>query len=255
MPPYKPVEIRRRLEELGVSIRSIASGELASQANAFKEVLLQDKEWTEYYNGIISDKWLEHFLSMYCLSPKSGDVMLDVASHWSPFWKIVQKTTGVKSIYLQDLCFESGIHDNRIGSDCIDIPLNSSTVDVISVNNSIEHFEGNKDQLFLNEAYRLLKPGGRLCIVPLFINSVLVNMADPAMDLSSVAFDEGAVLVSASPWKLPFARYYTPETFVKRLVQTVPQFNFEVIEVLDMVKFDPSLHYWQFVALLHKPAG
>jgi len=252
MPPIDPNEIELRLRKQGIPLQVVTADSLSDDAYAFKDILSNDKEWTEYYQGISADKWLEHFLSAYFLKPKQGEVMIDVASHWSPFAKIIRKTAGTR-VYMQDMCFDTGIQNDFIGSDCTHIPLSDGTVDLISVNNSIEHFEEKKDSSFLKEAYRLLKPGGRMCIVPLFLSPVVVNMADPDIDLSAVNFDEGAILVSAKPWKIPFARYYTPETLYQRIVRTEPQFNFEVISIHGMAAFDPSLNYWQFIACARKP--
>ncbi len=254
MPSFDPIDIERRIRDHNVPLKVLAAESIMPEAFAFKKILMTNTEWTRYYEGIIADKWIEHFLSIYLLKPRRRELMVDMASCWSPFGGIVKNITKAQ-VYMQDMCFEKGIHKNRIGSDCTDIPLADASVDVISVNNSIEHFEDAKDSQFLQEAFRLLKPGGRLCIVPLFISSVVVNMADPDLDLSSVAFDPGAVLVSAKPWKIPFARYYTPETFVQRLISAVPQFEFEIISIHGMNRFDPSLGYWQFVACLRKPGS
>ncbi len=252
MPVFDPEEIEQRIQKQTIPLKTLSSESLSAEANSFKEILMKDAEWVKYYRGIIADKWLEHFLSVHFLKPKKGEVMVDAASHWSPFSKIVRKISNVK-VYMQDMCFEPGIHGDLIGSDCTHIPLADDSIDLIAVNNSIEHFEENRDSLFLKEAYRLLKPGGRMCIVPLFISTVVVNMADPDLDLSAVNFDPEAVLVSAQPWKIPFARYYTPETFVERLMKAVPQFDYEIISIRDMNRFDPSLGYWQFVACMRKP--
>jgi hypothetical protein len=252
MPLFKPEEIEQRIRNQAIPLKVLSSETLSAEAYSFKEILMKNADWVKYYQGIIADKWLEHFLSIYFLKPKDGEVMIDAASHWSPFSKIVREISNVK-IYMQDMCFEPGIHKNLIGSECTNIPLPDDSIDLITVNNSIEHFEENRDALFLKEAYRLLKPGGRMCIVPLFISTVVVNMADPELDLSAVNFDPEAVLVSAKPWKIQFARYYTPETFVQRLMKAVPQFEYEIISIRDMNRFDPSLGYWQFVAYLRKP--
>src|SRR5271169_3116977 len=104
MPPYNAKDIEERIRKQSLSLRTIFSDTFAADAFAFKEILMKDKEWVKYYHGIISDKWLEHFLSVYFLKPQMGEVMVDVASHWSPFYKIVEKVSNVK-IYLQDICF------------------------------------------------------------------------------------------------------------------------------------------------------
>ena len=36
-------------------------------------------------------------------------------------------------------------------------------------------------------------------------------------------------------------------------MKAVPQFDYEIISIRDMNRFDPSLGYWQFVACMRKP--
>jgi SAM-dependent methyltransferase len=252
MPPFKSSDIEQAFRDQRVTLKVLEMNSIAGDAREFRKHLEADDGWMQYYAGLEHDKWMEHFLSYHVLQPREGEVLLDVASHWSPFYRIIQKLTKVH-VYLQDLCFEVGIHDNRIGSDCTSIPLPDASVDCISVNNSIEHFEGDRDSRFLREAYRLLKPSGRLCIVPLWVNNVVVNMADPAVDLSDVEFDPGSVLVSSSPWKIRFSRFYTPETYVERLTRVVPELSHEIISIHNLASMDPRLNYWSFIAVLTKP--
>lgn len=251
MPPYKPEEIEENIARLGIQLDIIEAFDLENSARLFQHHIHSDEEWMKYYSGIEHEKWMEHFLSYHLLNPADGMVVLDVASHWSPYQRILKKLNKV-TVYLQDQCFEEGIHDNMIGSDCSHIPLPANSVDLIAVNNSIEHFEGGKDTLFIKEAYRLLRPGGRMCIVPLFINTVIVNLADPSIDLSDVPFDAGALLVSSAPWKLRFSRVYTPDTYLARLVRAVPEFHHRIVSIRNMDRFDSRLNYWSFAALVTK---
>lgn len=116
MPPWNPKDIEQRIQNQYVTLKTVSSESLSSDAFAFREILMKDKEWVTYYKGIVADKWLEQFLSVYFLKPKDGEVMIDASSHWSPFSKIVRKISNVK-VYMQDMCIEPGIHGDLIGSD------------------------------------------------------------------------------------------------------------------------------------------
>jgi len=48
----------------------------------------------------------------------------------------------------------------------------------MSLHNSLEHFEGRSDIKFFKEAQRLLRPGGKLLVVPLFIGDTYSTVND-----------------------------------------------------------------------------
>ena len=54
-------------------------------------------------------------------------------------------------------------------------------MDVITLHNSIEHFENGADAAFIAEAVRLLRPGGRLCVIPLFAADKLSIYSNPSL--------------------------------------------------------------------------
>ena len=251
MPPINTQEIETQLRELNVPLTVIPAESISKSVYEFQKILQGDREWMTYYKEIYADKWLEHFLSIHFLEPHKGETLIDVASHWSPFNNIVKKIEGVR-VYRHDQVFDAGVHGNDIGSDVISIPMPDRSVDMLAVNNSIEHFEQEKDIAFLREAYRLLKPGGRLCIVPLFMNSVSVNMVDPEVDVTGLVLDPNAVVLNGSPWKFRFARFYTPKMYVERLMKSIPEFKHHIFSIRGMTAFDPKLNYWQFVSVVRK---
>ena len=67
---------------------------------------------------------------------------------------------------MQDIRFEEGVHGDMVGSNADAIPLPDGSIDGIVSLNAIEHFEAGHDLGFLKECARLLKPGGRICVVP-----------------------------------------------------------------------------------------
>jgi hypothetical protein len=128
--------------------------------------------------GVLRRKALEHYLSIELCDVRPTDVFMDVASSNSIVPELLRSHYGLERVYRQDLRYPEGIDGWTIGSDARAIPLPDESVDVVTLHNSIEHFDGGADAAFILEAARLLRPAGRLCVIPLFLanrSSVYTN--------------------------------------------------------------------------------
>lgn len=122
----------------------------------------------DYGRHVFSEKSLEHFVAAKLLTIGYGETYIDVASALSPAPEIYQRLYGCLS-YRQDLVYPVGVHDNVIGGDASAMPVPDGFADKISLHCSFEHFEQDRDIRFIEEACRVLKPGGKLCILPLYL--------------------------------------------------------------------------------------
>jgi len=166
-------------------------------------------------------KLLEHYLAFSQLELASGQVYVDVASECSPFPKIFRRKFGVKA-YSQDLSYRPGIRGWQIGSSADAIPLPDASVDRLSLQCAFEHFEGDCDAGFIRETARLLRPGGRCLIVPLYVGTVYKNIIDPLADRSSIRIDPDAALVAERNLGGRFERVYSPASLERVLDRTLP---------------------------------
>lgn len=123
--------------------------------------------WWQQFSKIYLRKMLEHFCSIELVDLRAGGTYMDAAASASPFYKVIRTTHGAAMCYRQDLNYNDGLRDDTIGSDASAIPLPDASLDGIVSHNSWEHFEGDSAIDFVKEAGRLLKTGGRLCIVPM----------------------------------------------------------------------------------------
>ena len=140
------------------------------------------KEFAAYskqYCRSLSRKAMEHFLSFYLLKVHQNGSYLDIAASTSPVHDILEKKYSVKKAYFQDLNFDDKPHPCKIVSPASSIPLDSSSLDGITLHNSWEHFEGSEDLKCIEEAGRLLKSGGRLCILPLAFSQETEVLTSP----------------------------------------------------------------------------
>jgi ubiquinone/menaquinone biosynthesis C-methylase UbiE len=159
--------------------------------------------YSKQYHRSITRKAIEHFVSFELFAPMAGKTFLDVAASTSPVTRILRDIYGFEQVYRQDLNFTEDQHKKdpyTLVSDATKIPLADGSVDAISLHNSWEHFEGAADTDFLREAGRLLRPGGRLCILPI--------------DFSR----QTTVLTSPGVWFTKYRNVKTPPVFDPRAV-------------------------------------
>jgi len=168
------------------------------------------------------EKVLEYYVTLDAVPLRGWSVYLDGASCLSLFPQYVAEATGAR-VLRQDLHYTPGMHDiafprvvphqaplwpqngkvtvTCIGCDACALPLPAASVDVITLHCSFEHFEGDGDRRFVREALRVLRPGGRLLIVPFYCGDAYREVVRPH-------FAAGC----------RFQRYYDPPSFVERVL-------------------------------------
>ena len=61
------------------------------------------------------------------------------------------------------------MHDHKIGGDAASLPVPDGFATKMALHCSLEHFESDSDIRFFQEAHRVLSPGGKLVVVPLYL--------------------------------------------------------------------------------------
>lgn len=177
----------------------------------------------------------------------------------SLFPQFVVETVGA-TVMRRDLFYTEGIHPTEfpsiqqlseatpnaeaspvqiicIGSDGCSVPLPPRSVDFISLQCSFEHFEGEGDRLFVQEAFRLLKPNGKLLILPFYCG-------DRFQEIHKPEYATGC----------QFHRYYDPETFYNRVLQHLNDpFRVEIRYHTNHAIIDPSFYCAYSLCLVKKP--
>ena len=203
-------------------------------------------DYLSYYRGAIEKKVLEQYLTLKATELGEHDVLMDVAAEVSPFLDIASRMTGSVG-YKQDLSFRPGLHRNRVGSFASSIPLADGALTAMSVHCSLEHFQGEEDTGFIREAARLLRRGGQLFIVPLYIWPQPLSCFDPYLaQKHSVPLDEGSTRIPLWNYGNRFIRYYSPESLQHRIIAPArPHFDTRILVVTDYQDLDP-LRYVAF---------
>lgn len=166
-----------------------------------------------------AEKLLQHYLSMELLKVTPDDVYVDVASNTSPMKEIVRRLSGAKT-YSLDLSYPPGIHGDQIGCDAGAMPLADGSVSKMTLHCSFEHFAGDADSRFVRECARVLRPGGAVCIVPLYILPRYCIRMDPTLECRlSVPGGEQAPVIFVKGYKVDFGRFYDPRMLHKRVLE------------------------------------
>jgi SAM-dependent methyltransferase len=191
-----------------------------------------------------TEKWLEHFVSIDLLRPRPSEVFVDIASCSSPFPDILRERWGCRT-YRQDWSYPPGLHGDRIGGDAAALPVPAEFADGLTLHCSFEHFEGDRDQLFLREAGRILRPGGRLCILPLYTNSTYCLQTDlAAWHLRRPSFERDALICVADGWGEVHGRFYDPAHFVDRILGSLGRLRLQLYRVENFPDVAADCYLW-----------
>lgn len=210
-----------------------------------------------YYEENLVEKALEHHTAARLLGLAPGGVHLDVAAQSRVAADVFERLHGVVA-YTQDLEFPAGVHGREVGGDAGAMPLPDAFADTMSLHCSFEHFEGNADTRFVREAGRVLKPGGRCVIAPLYLFQVHACLTNPVLSAGAageggrVAFDDGALVHASKSWRNRHGRFYSVERFVERVWRARGALEVEVVVFPNAREVDPSC-YLRYAAVLRRP--
>lgn len=209
----------------------------------------------DYFDGgkanYFVEKSLEHFLAAELLNLSKDDIYIDIASSISPVAEIYHKLYGSET-FQQDLMFPEGINGNIIGGDAANMSLRDGFATKMGLHCSFEHFEGDSDIRFIREASRILRKGGKLCILPLYFFAKYAIQTDPAViPRSGMLFEKDAVLYCKKNWGYLHTRYYDVPHFIARIMNNKNDLKLTLYVVQNQKEIDPSC-YVKFIGLFEK---
>jgi len=207
--------------------------------------------YPHYYPYNIKEKSLEHYIAAKLLELGPQDIYIDIASEGSPVPEIYNRLFGVTS-YRQDLTYPEGFNGNSIGGDAAKMPVPDEFASQMALHCSLEHFEGDADTRFFQEAIRVLKPGGRVCVVPFYVHEKFSVLTDPNIVMTqTVEFDKGAVVYCVEGWGNRHGRFYDPRHFVDRIASAITNCKIQIFQIINAHEIDPSC-YARYALLVEK---
>ncbi len=202
--------------------------------------------------GNFIEKSLEHYLAAELLEISKEDVYIDVAARSSPTAEIYTNLYRCKS-FRQDLIFPPGVHDDKIGGDAAKLPVEDGFATKMALHCSFEHFEGDSDIRFIQEAGRVLRTRGKLCILPLYLGEKYIIGTNPLdWPKNGISFDGDAVAVFNKLFVTRHNRFYDVEHFADRIIKNMNGLDLTVYIVQNEKEVDRSC-YVKFIAVFSKP--
>ena len=249
-------DLVENLKKTGVKVE-----QYAINTEGYQNYITETDYPLSYYGGgkdpkqNFVEKTLEHYVSLSFLPLHQGASFMDIAAATSPFSDIIRSKYPVLKAYKQDLIFTSDFENNKIGGDAAHIPLPNDSIDAATLHCSLEHFEGQSDTLFFKEIERILKPGGRLVVLPFYLAYAYTNHVDPVFNLlrgHRVQLDDDPRMqLRYAAWKQFFSRHYDPIALQKRILSNVPRLDLTIYRVTNFRDIDAGC-YLRFIGVFEK---
>lgn len=204
-----------------------------------------------YAEGFI-EKALEHYVGSKLLDLNTDDILIDVGASNSPWFEIAERMYGCKT-YALDLTFPKGINERNIGADATAMPLPEGFASKIALHCAYEMFEGNADIDFIAEAKRVLSLGGKVIIIPLYLDNIFHVESAPFTDRRNIDY-QGAVRVWRDNWfrsRVRFARIYSTRAFLERVVSNLNGLDLKIYYIQNEIEISTNC-YLKFAAVFEK---
>jgi hypothetical protein len=88
------------------------------------------------------------------------------------------------------------------------------------------------------EAARILKKGGRLGIVPLYLDTIHFIKTSPYCSRKDIEIEQEATwLWRDDEYREPFSRHYSPESFAARVAARMKGMNVKILRFMNIDEF------------------
>jgi SAM-dependent methyltransferase len=199
--------------------------------------------YPSYYRGNQPEKSLEHWTALSLLEIQPTEVFVDIASENSPVPEIYWRLAGASS-FGQDIMNAPGIAGNTIGGDACAMPVPDGFIAKAALTCSLEHFEQDADIRLFAELARVLRPAGRVVVVPFYVYEEDATQTDPQVSLAAdVPFDDDTVIYCAEGWGNRHGRFYRPSTFKRKIADRFADaFEFRYLHLANAGAVHPSVY-------------
>jgi SAM-dependent methyltransferase len=245
-------EVVARLKESGYEVQDYLLD--VADYHAWREQAGYGK-FTDYHGGGTAagfiEKSLEHYVAARLLDLCAEDIYIDIASYSSPAPEIYRRLHGCRALR-QDLQYPKGLRGDEIGGDAAHMPVPDGFATKLGLHCSFEHFEDDSDSGLIREAGRVLRPHGRMCIVPLYLFNTYAIQIDPAAAPRRWRpSEQDAILHGARGWRNRHGRFYDVPHLSSRVRDHLGPLRLTIYVVQNEKAVDPSC-YMKFIALFER---
>jgi SAM-dependent methyltransferase len=180
----------------------------------------------DYHGGsgssVYLEKLLEHFVAWDMIG-LDGDARrwpyVDIAAASSP-WAAMLRQQGLEAYSLDLAPDPSFAHlDYYLRADATEMPFADSSIGSASLQCAYEMFQATADTRLLLELGRVMVPGGRAVILPLYMHTHACYYQSPE-HVDRCYGDDGAVrYVRPTVWNVPCSRKYSVATLRSRVLE------------------------------------
>ncbi len=192
---------------------------------------------------------LWHLVGLRLAGLSREDVVLDVGAQSGTWGKVVRQLVGCRVIEI-DRAYRPGVHRDRIGASVGGIPLPDESISCMASFCAFNCLMGDADSGLIVDARRLLKPGGRLIVVPMCIGDEYVNLFDPLICCEDQC-DAAARRFPWPGWGNGFGRWYDRPAFERRVLQIAAPMTTTLVDV-SADNIDPDIPGRFFAAVFQK---
>jgi SAM-dependent methyltransferase len=212
------MEIEARLRKLGIDVRDYVVDRRAFDAFKARFPFPSGYHGGDE-SGVYEEKLLEHFVAWDLLGFETQPSLpyMDVAGASSP-WARLLRDQGIEA-YSIDLSPHPAFANLSyyIKGDATKMPWGQGSVGSASLQCAYEMFLADSDMRLLAELSRVLKPSGRVVIVPLYMHTHACFYQSPEYFGQPIG-DAGATpYVRRHARGVPASRKYSPETLLERV--------------------------------------
>ena len=217
--------IEQELTKLGIPIKDYVVK--AETFHQFKQDFLFPED---YHGGIKSGVWdeklLEHFIAFERLGLKNyrpQDIYIDMAACGSPWAKILKEKQNLASSYAIDvsIAVQYAHLSYYKKENAISTSFSASSVKGASLQCAYEMFTGNDDIDLLKEAARILSPGGKMIIVPLYMHTHYCSYSTPEYWGKGFSDQEAKEYVRLDCFGVPSSRKYDAFKLKERVLEVI----------------------------------
>lgn len=188
----------------------------------------QSEKWfpEDYHGGIDGPVWdeklLEHWLTFKLLGLRENKTYVDIAAGGSPWAKILRERLKVDA-FAVDLELSpdfSGLPYYREG-DATRTAWGDDSIDAASLQCAYEMFTKDDDVLLIDELARILKPGGKAVILPLYMHTHYCAYSTPDCFGKGFSDPKAKEYICWGHNGIPSSRKYDAETLKTRILSRI----------------------------------
>jgi len=217
--------IERDLTALGVKVHDYAPA-----VQAFAAFQAAGYFPADYHGGregpVWDEKLVEHWIAAECLGLRvysPADVYVDVAAGNSPWVQALRQRHDIAAFAIDrsEIGEAFRMHACYRCEDATSTSFGDASVTGASLHCAYEMFGGDDDVRRLGEAARILKPGGKLVILPLYLHTEYCAYATPEYYGKGHADPAATEYVRTDCFGIPASRKYYAGTLKSRVLDTV----------------------------------